>query len=279
MSIRSRKYVFTLNNPTADERTYLSELPCRYIIYGNEIAPTTGTPHLQGFVLWTNAKTLSATRRLLPRCHIESARGTNGQCIEYCKKDGDFIERGEPPRDPATVGRESEQTRWEDAWISAKEGDLESVPADIRIRCYGTLKRIRRDYEPNVENLQNCCGIWIHGEAGSGKTRAVFEAFPGLYPKGLNRWWCGYQGEEVVLLDDVDPSHGSWLGGFLKRWADRYVFIGEEKGGSGKIRPKKFIVTSQYQINQIWTDLETQQALGRRFTIVEKIRDQNIILI
>lgn len=279
MNTRSRKYIFTLNNPTDDERTYLSQLPCRYLLYGNEIAPTTNTPHLQGYVLWEHAKTMSATRRLLPRCHIERARGSNAQCIAYCKKDGDFVERGEPPRDPATAGRDDEQARWETAWESAKEGDLESIPADIRIRSYSTLKRISRDYQPHVENLQACCGTWIHGQAGCGKTRAVFEAFPGLYPKGLNRWWCGYQGEEVILLDDVDPSHGPWLGGFLKRWADRYVFIGEEKGGSSKIRPKKFIVTSQYTIAEVWADQETRDALNRRFTSIAKVPEQNIILL
>lgn len=274
---RSRKYVFTLNNPTEANRGYLSELQCRYIIYGEEVSPTTGTPHLQGFVVWTNGKSMSATRSLLPGCHIEPARGSFSQCVAYCKKDGRFTERGDCPRDTAQAGTD-EKLRWEEAWEAAKIGQIEAIPADIRIRSYGTLKRISRDYQPNVESLQNTCGLWIHGVAGCGKTRAVFRAYPDLYPKGLNKWWCGYQREDVVLLDDLDPTHGPWIGGFLKKWTDRYPFIGEEKGGSGKIRPKKFIITSQYSIEEIWRDEETRAAITRRCIVIEKREGQDIII-
>lgn len=57
---------------------------------------------------------------------------------------------------------------------------------------------------PAVESLDAPCGTWIHGLSGTGKTRAVLDAFPGAYPKPRTQWWCGYQGERVVLLDDVD---------------------------------------------------------------------------
>lgn len=274
---RNRNYVFTLNNYNESDETILSLIECKYMLYGREVAPTSGTKHLQGFIVFSNAKSLSAVRRILRGCHIEIARGSAAQCIAYCKKEGDFVERGEIPRDRSTCG-DLEKERWNQAWESAKRGDIEDIPADIRIRCYSTIKRIKRDYQKSLQPMDHMAGIWIHGEAGCGKTRKVFETYPELYPKSINKWWCGYQGEEVVLLDDIEPSHGSWIGYFLKIWGDRYPFIGEEKGGSGKIRPKKIIVTSQYTIEQIWSDEETKAALLRRFIVVKKTINQDIII-
>jgi len=274
---RNRNFVYTLNNYTDQDEDYLRTLQCRYHVYGREVSPTTGTPHLQGYVCFANAKTFTAAIRVLPRCHVEIARGRHTQCRAYSIKDGNFWENGTLPMDPAQRG-ENEQERWEDAWEKAKAGAIEEVPADIRVRSYSVLCRIGRDYQPALTLLPAPCGIWIQGSSGSGKTHSCFAAYPDLYPKGLNKWWCGYRDEEVVLLDDVDPGHSSWLGAFLKRWGDKYYFIGESKGGSWKIRPKKFIVTSQYAIEEIWPDQETRDAIHRRFRVIVKLRDQEIII-
>lgn len=130
---------------------------------------------------------------------------------------------------------------------------------------------------PAVQPLDGVCGVWIHGLSGSGKTRAVLKAYPTCYIKPRNIWWDGYQNEEVVLVDDIDIFDRP-LGGKLKHWADFSPFIGESKGGGLRLRPKKLIVTSQYKISDIWSDQETLDALMRRFTIIEKIQGQDIII-
>lgn len=290
---RNRNFTFTLNNYTAEDESRIQLLEVKYLVYGRERG-SSGTKHLQGYVCWKNPKSLSATRALLPRAHIEVARGSHSQASNYCKKgqgtefdpenpglegqeEYQWFQKGVVPGEPRDGG-EVERARWESTWSLAKQGDIEEIDADIRIRCYSTVKKIARDYQGTVPRLESTCGIWIHGLARCGKTTSVCDAYPDLYPKGVNKWWCGYQGEEVVLLDDIDPSHGPWLGGLLKRWADKFPFIGEEKGGSRKIRPKKFFVTSQYRIEDIWQDEETRAALLGRFDVIEKIGGQNIIL-
>ena len=276
MSSRHRRFVFTWNNYDQVALDYLATLQVRYIVYGKEIAPRTGTPHLQGFVVWNHAKTESASRTILRGCHVEVARGTASQAANYCKEDGDYVERGDLPSDPAEQG-DNERQRWDLAWDSAKAGAIEEIPPDIRIRCYSTLKRIGMDYMPRIDPLPDVCGIWLFGQSGAGKTRAATSRYPEAFPKPRNNWWDGYQEEEVVIVDDVDKFDVA-LGGKLKHWADFAPFIAEVKGGSRKIRPRLVIVTSQYTIGDIWQDRETVEALGRRFRLVEKRLGEDVVL-
>lgn len=127
-------------------------------------------------------------------------------------------------------------------------------------------------------SLPGVCGVWIVGASGCGKTRAATQAYPNAFLKPLNKWWDGYQGEEVVILDDMDIFHRD-LTSTLKHWADFLPFIAEVKGTSTYARPKKFIVTSQYTIDTIWQDdAESLAAIKRRFTVIEKVVGQDIIL-
>lgn len=284
MAQRNRAHLFTWNNYPVTYRDHLAGLPTRYCVSGEELAPGTGTPHLQGYCVWTSGKTVSAVRALLPGCHITVARGNHGQNDRYCRKTRDEDDepngvvycRGDLPSDPANRGA-AEKARWEDAWALAKRGLIEDVPADIRVRQYSTLRRIERDFMPDMERLAGPCGTWIHGPAGCGKTRAVLDQVPDAYPKPRNQWWDGYQRQDVVLVDDVD-RYDVRLGGQFKHWADAYPFIAEIKGGSQKIRPKRLIVTSQYTIEEIWEDAATREALLRRFVVVSKQLGQNIII-
>lgn len=157
-------------------------------------------------------------------------------------------------------------------------GELDLIDAELRIRHYSTFKSIARDYMVRPDQLDGACGIWIYGLSGSGKTRSANRAYPNAYLKPLNKWWDGYQGEETVILDDMDVFHRD-LTSDIKHWADFLPFIAEVKCSSSYARPKKFIVTSQYTIEQIWeNDVESLAALKRRFTVIEKIQGQDIIL-
>ena len=267
--MRSRRFVFTYNNYPEEYNddarldSWLESIGAKYIIVGREVAPSTNTPHLQGYCEFANARTFARLHQLFPGAHVESARGSGVQCREYCIKDGDFRERGEPPRDPGA----REKKRWKEALQMAKEGKFDDIPADIYVRYIGNLQRIHRESLPPIDSLPHTTGLWVMGPTGVGKSRSVREEFPGLYPKPLNKWWDGYKGNKQVLIDDVDPSHGSWIGSFLKIWADHYPFIAEKKGGSELIRPERIICTSQYRLDQIFTDSEVLKALERRFEI------------
>jgi len=275
-SSRYRSWCFTKNNYALSDCDSITRIPCRYVIIGEEVAPTTGTPHLQGYISFDNAKSFSSVAGLLPGCHLLVARGSAAQNTVYCSKGGKVHSAGVCPSDSAVGGR-MESARWDRTWASAICGAIDEIDADIRLRYYTTLKKVGVDYMPAVRALERVCGLWIYGDSGSGKTRSVLASYPQAYIKPRNNWWDGYQSEDVVLLDDVDKFDRA-LGGKLKHWADFAPFIAEIKGGSRRIRPILLIVTSQYRIEDIWDDSETLAALNRRFKVIEKKLGQDIIL-
>jgi len=141
---------------------------------------------------------------------------------------------------------------------------LDKIEAKIFVQNYRTLKQIKFDFQQKPDDLDNVCGEWLHGPSDVGKSHTARTENPGFYEKMLNKWWDQYEGEDVVLIDDVDKSC-EFLGQFLKRWADKYSFRVEIKNHSVLIRPKKIIVTSQYLPSQIWRDPAMIEAINRRF--------------
>lgn len=81
-----RAFTFTLNNYTEDDYNYLYNMDTRYIIIGRESAPTTGTPHLQGYLYFKNQRTLSSLKKEFPTCHWEIAHADTEYNRKYCKK-------------------------------------------------------------------------------------------------------------------------------------------------------------------------------------------------
>lgn len=95
---RTRRWVFTLNNPEVTKEELLKSLQerasVRYAIIGHEVGELKGTEHLQGFIEFENAATFEQMKARLQRAHIEPALGSNRQNRAYCAKGGDFVEVG-----------------------------------------------------------------------------------------------------------------------------------------------------------------------------------------
>lgn len=278
---QGKNWCFTVNNYDDMDQIMFKELSCTYMVYGREIGES-GTPHLQGFVVMSSNKRLNAMKQICPKAHWELAKGAADQNRVYCTKDGDYIETGTIPINAKRKG-EMEIERWELALTAAKSGDLDSVPADILIRNYGNLLKIKAAHQVAPTALSGeLINTWMWGPPGSGKTSRAFSENPLSFLKGLNKWWDGYVDQKTVIVDDMDPFHKS-LAQEFKVWAHHYPFPAEIKGGSMCIRPEKIVVTSNYRIDEIWDDEITREAMHRRFVEIyvpsnKSMKDNELIL-
>jgi len=271
---RHRNYIFTFNNyPNTD---LVDNVECKYIAYSKEVAPTTGTPHLQGFISFNSNKTFSAACKSLPGCHVQVMHGSIQENEAYCSKAGVLIERGERPISNDNKGR-AEKLRWQRARELAQEGKLEEIDADIYIRCYSTLKSIAKDHMIKPPPTEVKC-YWIHGKTGTGKSHCVETTFPNCYKKSMDdlKWFDGYDDQEVIYLEDFDVYQIKW-GGMMKRLADKWPMQASIKGSMKYIRPKVVIVTSNYRPDEIWYDHQTLEPLLRRFKVIEKTTQEQVV--
>jgi len=265
---RPRGWCFTLNNPTQDEINQVSTVPCRYIIFGHEIGEN-GTPHLQGYVHFKEATTFTRAKALLPRCHLEPRRGSPAQAIRYCKKDGLYTEIGESP---------VAANKWSRIIELSEKGYTNTIRQeypDVYFKCAVRIKSMRVREPTIIEG--DLTNEWWVGHTGTGKSKSLWRLYPDHYQKTLNKWWDGYQDEDIVAIEEWSPKNDC-TGSQLKIWADRYPFSAEVKGGTlSKIRPKKIIVLSNYDIATCFTDSRDNEPLLRRFQVFRFPDDLSVI--
>lgn len=96
-----QRWVFTANNPPEDwEEKAKSNDAISYAFVGREVAPSTGTPHLQGYLELKARKRLPGMKKVMKSCglegaHLEQARGKLEQIQAY---------NGKTDKEPVTWG-------------------------------------------------------------------------------------------------------------------------------------------------------------------------------
>lgn len=244
VQFRSRNWCFTVNNYTPDDVDRIKSAKAKYIIFGFEVAPSTGTPHLQGFIMFASGKTRSSVGRVLPRAHLEVCRGTPEQNIEYCSKGSNFCEIGERP---CGRGKRTDLEMVRDEIKAGKSVSdiIETARSYQAIKCAELVLKYRekkRDFQTQV--------WWLWGPSGCGKSRAAYEKFPNSYTTMRDlRFWEGYDGHEVVIIDDMDASVKKED---LRRICDRYEYRVNNKGASRQFLARIVVITCRKQISDLF---------------------------
>jgi len=249
--IRSKAWCFTFNNYTEEDLEVL-KAKGDYGIIGRELAPTTGTPHLQGYIHWKNKMRLSTLRKINKKISWRAAKGSAAQNKIYCtKEDKEPIEWGTIPEQGKR--NDIEQTRA----LLSEPNPLQKISNLMNYQCirvaekWLTYNEAKRTWKPNVS--------WFHGPSGSGKTRSANEILPTAYTKsGASKWWDGYDGHEDVIIDDLRSSHCEFTE--LLMILDRYEKRIEHKGGMRQLRAKRIIITSIFSPTEMYQAMQNRDA-------------------
>lgn len=130
---KSRRFCFTLNNPSKEETEYiiktLEQKSIGFII-GQEVGDL-GTPHLQGYMEFKNPVSFQSLKKMNNRLHLEKTLGNKQQNIEYCSKQHVLISTFPLPL-KITLLNKYENTIWKE-WQQKIINIIESNPNDRTI--------------------------------------------------------------------------------------------------------------------------------------------------
>lgn len=277
-------YCFTYNNYTPDGEQNLKDwlvANTKYSCFGHEIAPTTGTPHLQGFFSLIKKDRTSSLQKKFIALGIDLAliyaKGTSIQNRTYCSKADPtgFFEHGECKK--ASQGARNDLMDVVDYVKKAPrtiEDVAESFPCQF-IKYNRGLKDFKNIMDKkNVPDQRDVTVSVFYGEGGTGKTHyavALCERFRIPYyilsaPDSNTVWWDNYDGEKAIIIDDfygwIKPHE-------LYRICDRYKYKVAIKGSFLHAQWLWVFITSNNEPRKFYKE-ETynrldQTAFNRRF--------------
>lgn len=303
---KGHAFVGTRNNYAQEDEDLLNGAPwIDSMIYGREEAPSTGTPHLQ-FWVWTCVPhQLTQIKRKLPG-FVVFTPGKNkppsywyeddgvhkdiaGLPLGYCKKDGDWQDRGTPPsleqfleQLPAGQGNRSDI-------LSAKKhiDDGGSTESMLGMDAHFSTMSRHEAFLTKYEAYKNR-RIGFHkpevivywGDAGVGKSRLAREAIGDKpfyrHAAAMGKWFDRYAGHDIVWFDEYRPTRFSYnVLCDLLDGHDQYQV--EIKNGSVLWSPKVIYMTAPTHPKDWYTCLDpvdgSVDQLLRRITKIIHVSD------
>jgi hypothetical protein len=275
----------------------------KYGIDGREVSANDSLHH-QCVFKFSKRLRPSAVKKLLieipgwENAHIEVTKYIDA-AIEYCKKEGDFTEWGQKV-DGGYAGTHADASKRKRSTLSTtkfdeqaehvreaiEKGDFDEIPASFELR-YGP--QVHKWKQENIaQKLKSHSWdpmkdpddggsphMWIHGPRGSGKSSLYAERLDDCYildatTRGTT-WFDGWTDQHRILIFDDFDKYGVSRTPLLKIATSHAPFRVQIKGAMLLIRPDQIIVTSNYTIDEIWSEHPRDvQALCRRFNQFEK---------
>lgn len=277
---KNRNYLFTLNNYTDAEIELLKKIECNYLVWGYEVGKS-GTPHLQGFVAFHNARTIRGITqdKAFKRAHLEESKKPLS-AIDYCKKGEQSHEEwtefgvkgpnyglnysgyefGEFKQGKRTDimetyeaiknGKSVDEVIWETPHMYELVHKSMNKLEDIRLRS------LRRNFMTE--------GEWIFGPTGVGKSEYAFQ-YPNSYVYPYDGgWWDGYAAQEVVVIDEF---RGQLPFNELLRMVDKHpnYYVRRRCREPMPFVSKKVIITSALPPWEVFKNLSSDDSLNQLF--------------
>ncbi len=222
----------------------MSTTTCEYLVFQQETGAAreggVQRDHLQGYVMFKQAKTLQAAQTALGvSCHLEPRRAAKiSAAIKYCKKaetrrEGcNFFEKGEMPMDHGVKRGLAAAC----ALAAQKDGGAKRVARDMPeeyAKYHRGLEKIEQiaagDRLPTWRDVKV---IVVVGDSGCGKSYFAehYDEREHTYPMGDSDpvWVDGYNNERTIVIEEFAAAMPFR---FLLRLLDGYRLNMPSKGG------------------------------------------------
>lgn len=273
LTTKATYWVFTLNNYTEDDLyTIQYTMPLRFARVGKEVAPTTGTPHLQGCVGFKSQIRKSSLMKYLPRCRADPMRGDDVSNDTYCMKEDHWLKVGE------ATGATNEK-KLPPIYEVAHEGAMKKRSyeemCEIDHRFY--MDSNKRCYINAVSSQPLYKGKkrvhWIYGPSGTGKSK--FAQDMGAHEVIFdNHFALNYKRTSIVCINELrsrDISFSKLLL-LLEPYRPSSVNI---KGSECTWDPEVVYITSETPPWEYSTDGTRVEQLLRRINTISMFTHHN----
>lgn len=289
-SKQARRWPFTWNNYPRDWKEKLKLAKYAYVIAGEEVCETTGTPHLQGYFHFKSCKRLQTLVKALPGPHYKRAKGSLESNQIYCSKgqqskaewlfykenhgggengpnyglNAKVYEDGTPPEQ----GERTDLDEMRDV-IRSGASNLEIADSNFPLWCsyHKAFDKYKYLYQEEMaQQWRNVDVEYWFGVGNSHKTKRAMTEYGRAYKAMMGVtgfWWTGYDGHKTVVLDEFRGGIPiSQLLGIL----DGHPMQVSVHCGMAWLLCTKIIITSNEPFESLYTGctVETKKALRRR---------------
>lgn len=262
---RSKHWCFTINNPPENNipGTWSN---IKYAVWQLEKGESL-TPHLQGYVSFTNEPARKSLQKMAPGTHWTVALGTAKQNTVYCTKKDTRVE-GPWFKGAMAQGKRTDMDRLKKDVLSGMSlAKLATQHFTSMVRYSKGIQYIRWLRQIHRSHDETTYGLVLYGAPGTGKSyTAAALAGPNVYVKPAGKWWDGYEQQKVVILEEF---YGFLSPHTVQRLLDHGPLNLEIKGGHVKFNSREVIFTCNDHPSTWWPNAtisnDVRQALGRRF--------------
>lgn len=259
---KAKRWCFTINNPNEDDIVLLLGTPSdgrqanfsevQYFIMQEERGNEEGTLHWQGFIILKKPQRLSWMKsQINPRAHWEVARGTDQQCIDYCRKEDTYTggmreEWGTKPERKMPKKREERLAEAAEELELLKENPTKR-PEEIGAYSLlqpGFIQAFKLLTEDKLaKEFRNLTIITMVGPPNTGKSYQIFKRWPeaGRAMVGNCGLWFSNPTADTIVFEEF---HGQIPLNKMLILLDGYPTQLEVKGGMRPALYTKVIITS-----------------------------------
>ncbi len=233
-----------------------------YFCGQEEIAPQTGTEHIQAYVSYRERITFDEAREKWPGAAVSAIFKSPQVNRAYCLKEDTRKPGGHTWEDgvlPIYTKRQDCQTMVEMVTEGATNLQLIMWNAQLYSQMRNVLMELRDLLTGKRSEMTRCRVYW--GDTKMGKSRRAYAVantfdkwdYVAVGMKGSRLWWDGCEMAMCIVVEDYD---GEWPMRTLLRVLDRYPMRVEIKGGHCQFVAKMVIFTSNKHPRDWYPDVE-----------------------